>query len=270
MKLGYIDYLNCFPIYYHILKKAALHDVSIFPGRPNVLNKKMSDGTLDMSPISAATCAEISDKILLLPDFCLSSVGYVGSVVLISKIPIDQLDGKKVALTNASHTSVVLLKTLIKKYYNTDPFYMTGEVVPDANQAEAVLLIGNEAMEYEPQPGYLVYDLGALWLEKTGYPVVFAAFAVRKEIARRFSEEIRSATISFYRSLACLTTDKPGLIAYAKKQYPDIDYDLDAYYDYLKFYFTDELKAALDFYCRSATELGFLDMPSPFEFLNLQ
>jgi chorismate dehydratase len=122
-------------------------------------------------------------------------------------------------------------------------------------------------MKYAPKAGYFVYDLGELWLEKSGFPIVFAAFAAQRAAVEQYHDEIQSIVLSFFRSLACLETDKPGLILAAEKKYPDIQYDLDAYYDYLKFYFTDRLKQALDFYCASAAELGLLTLPRPFEFL---
>ena len=84
----------------------------------------MADRQLDMSPISSATCAQIADDVALLPQFCLSSVGYVGSVILASKIPIEELNHKKVGITSASHTSAVLLKILLKNYYHAEPVYI--------------------------------------------------------------------------------------------------------------------------------------------------
>lgn len=261
MKLGYIDYLNCFPFYYHLFERQALDGVEVFPARPNILNAMIRDNSLEMSPISAATCAELAEKVVLLPDFCLSSVGYVGSVLLVSKVPIEALQNRKVALTNASHTSVVLLKVLLKKYYQVEPDYISSDLIPDIDQFDAALLIGNEAMKYKPGYETRVYDLGELWLKHSGFPVVFAAFAIQESVAEKQAAMLQAITLSFYRSLACLQTDRSGMISSAMQKYPDIHFDLNAYYDYLKFYFTDNLKQALQFYCQTASDLGLLNMP---------
>jgi len=114
MKLGYIDYLNCYPFYYHMFEHKPLEGVEVLHRYPSILNGMMVKGELPMSAISAATYSLLNHEAVLLPDFCLSSIGYVGSVVLKSNLPIEELDKKKVGLTSASATSVLLLKMLMK------------------------------------------------------------------------------------------------------------------------------------------------------------
>ena len=134
MKLGYIDYLNCYPFYYHMFEKTAIKGVRIVPGYPSDLNRMLAGGDLDMSPISSATYAVLADRTKILPEFCLSSVGYVSSVILASKIGIEDLDGKKIGMTSASHTSVVLLKVLLKKFYKIEPEYFRQPRCPNSKK----------------------------------------------------------------------------------------------------------------------------------------
>jgi len=267
MKLGHIDYLNCYPFYYHAFEKAPLQGITIFSDYPARLNSMLTHGALDMSPVSAATCADIGDDILLLPDFCLSSIGYVGSVILISKFPIEDLNGKKVGLTSASHTSVVLLKALLKKYYKQEPEYIKSHPRPLLKDMDAALVIGNDAMAKASGPIPYTYDLGDLWLRKTGFPVVFAVFAVREKIINHYATEIKLTISSYYKSLSCLRDDKKHVIEKAEERYPDIVYDLDNYYDLLKFEFTDDLKDALMFYYSLAGELGLVRKVNRLRFL---
>ena len=258
MKLGHIDYLNCYPFYFHAFEKVPLKGVHIFSDYPSVLNGMLKHDALDMSPVSAATCADISEKILILPDFCLSSIGYVGSVILISKFPIEDLNNKKVGLTSASHTSVVLLKVLLKKYYKQEPKYINADPRPLLNDLDAALVIGNDAMVKSSGPIPYTYDLGDLWLRKTGFPVVFAVFAVREKIISQFADEVKLTISSYYKSLSCLRENKNHVIEKARERYPDIVYDIDDYYDLLKFEFTDDLKEALMFYYSIAGDLGLI------------
>ena len=258
MKLGYIDYLNCYPFYYHMFEKKPVDGVSIHAGYPSMLNEMLITNKLDMSPISSATCADVYDEVLVLPDFCLSSVGYVGSVILASKVGIEDLDKRKIGITSASHTSVVLLKTLMTNYYNSVPEYVTSGPMPSLDGLDASLLIGNEAMGYKAGPGIKVYDLGKLWLEKTGFPVVFAVFAVRENVVDKYREKIGSVIESYHNALECLKNEKSDLIAEAVRKYPDVEYDIDEYYNLLQFEFTDDLKEALNFYFKTAGDLELI------------
>lgn len=258
MKLGYIDYLNCYPFYFHMLNRKKIEKVDIIPGYPSELNRKMAVGDLDVSPISAAAYAGISEDVSLIPDFCLSSVGYVGSIVLRSKIPIEELHEKNVGVTRTSQTSVILLKMLLKKYYHADPVYSVTDPNPTLDDLDAALLIGNEAMVASPEPVSYSYDLGELWLRKTGFPVVFAVFVIRNEVLDQYHSEISEVIKSYHKSLRCLELENQQVVCGARERYPEIIYDLKSYYNVLKFHFTDELKKALRFYLDTAADLGLL------------
>ncbi len=261
MKLGYIDYLNCYPFYYHMMEKEPLPDVEIIPGYPGELNKWMIDRELDISPISAAAYADMQADALLLPDFCLSSIGYVRSVVLNSRVPIESLHRRKVGLSNASQTSVVLLKILLRKYYDVDPEYLLTGPKPSliSENLDAALVIGNETMTRNIEPVPYTYDLGDLWLRKTRFPVVFAVFATDKTALERYPIQIGAVVKSYRQSLCCLETERDSLIQKASERYPDIQYDISTYYRLLQYNFTEELKDALRFYFDLAAELGLLN-----------
>lgn len=268
MKLGHIDYLNCYPFYYYAFEKAPLKGIRIHSDYPSELNKMLRHGQLDMSPISSASCSDLAEDVLVLPEFCLSSVGYVGSVILISKVPIEDLSGKKVGVTTASHTSVVLLKVLLKEYYKQEPLFIQTDPRPTLKDIDAALIIGNDAMVKTPGPTSYTYDLGDLWLRKTGFPVVFAVFAVREKVINKYEGEIKSVISSYHRSLHCLKEEKENVIAKAKKRYPDIIYNIDDYYDLLEFEFTDDLKKALMFYYSIAGEMGLIKKVKTLRYLD--
>jgi chorismate dehydratase len=244
-------------------------DNTVVPRYPGELNVLMKEGQLDMSPISAGAYPEMQDSVVLLPDFCLSSIGYVRSVVLQSKLPIEDLDMKKVGLTSASKTSVVLLKLLLEKYYHLKPEYVPCRPNPDMENLDAALVIGNEAMVETERPMPYIYDLGDLWLRKTGYPVVFAVIAVKKKTAAEHLDKVMEVSGSFRLSLNDLRDNRPDVVKYAGEKYPHITYDIDHYYNLLKFDFTDELKTALKFYYAEAASIGLLDEVKNIEFINV-
>ncbi len=266
LKLGCIDYLNCYPLYYQ-MEKTPIAGVEVIPAYPSKLNEMMQKGLLDISPISAAAYAQIQEDVKILPDFCLASIGYVRSVILISKVPIEDLDKKRIGLSTASQTSVVLLKCLLDKFYNIQPIYEPIHPDPSLKNTDAALVIGNEAMLNPLEAIPYTYDLGDLWLRKTGFPVVFAIFAVRNSILLSYPDQVKAVIDSYRKSLRCLKTESQILFRKAKEKYPNIAYDIPTYYQLLKYEFTDELKRALNFYFSTAHQLGFLEKVSALQFI---
>lgn len=258
MKLGYIDYLNCYPFYFHMFERRPLPGVEVHPGHPNDLNRLIASGALDMSPVSSAAVADMSDRVLILPDFCLSSIGYVQSVILTSRVPIEELDGRTIGLTSASQTSVVLLKIILSRYYGLSPIYTTGKIRPGLRDYDAALLIGNEALIAPAEPVPYTYDLGDLWLRWTGYPVVFAILSVQRNFASARPDDVAAVISSYRASLECLKNEPAMVIRKAGERYRGIHFDIQQYYSLLQFVFTEQLKQALAFYYDTAAEMGLL------------
>lgn len=269
MKVGFIDYLNCYPFYYHMFEKEMIEGVELFGDYPGGLNSKMISGELDLSPVSSGAFPDMQENCSMLADYCLSSVGYVKSVVLQSHIPIEELDGKTVGLTSASKTSAVLLKILLEKYYMVRPRYVTVNPNPSMDDIDAALVIGNEAMLEEKVPVSYSYDIGDLWLRKTGRPVVFAVFAVKNSIVSENNGLLKKLYISYKKSLAELKENEQLVIEKAREKYPEIKYDIRHYYDLLKFEFTDQLKEALRFYYDEAYSLGLIKKVEKINFVSL-
>ena len=269
MKLGCIDYLNCYPFYYHMLEREPLNGVTLFPALPSALNRMMAEKELEMSPVSAAAYADLNRDALLLPEFCISSTGLVRSVVLVSRFPIEELGGKKIGLTSASRTSVVLLKIILKKFYGCEPVYQVAGPRPGLKDFDAALLIGDDAMTEEADAAPYRYDLGELWLKKTGLQVVFAVFAVAKAAAAADPGGVRAVVNSYRASLRCLATERPDLAAKAALKYPAVTCDINAYLATLRYEFTNSRKEALKYYFTAAAELGLLKEVKALEFINL-
>jgi len=270
MQVGYIDYLNCYPFYYHMFEKKPLKSIRIIPGLPSELNGMMKEKMLDLSPVSSATYADVKDDVLRLAEFCLSSVGYVGSVILCSNFPIEDLNNKNIGLSGASHTSRVLLKILLEIFYGIEPYYLQAGPRPDLDSHDAALIIGNDAMRGCTNMAPFKYDLGELWLQKTGFPVVFAVFTVRKNVVKDNLSELMAVINSYRSSLKCLVQEKESVVIKARQKYPDISYDVNGYYDTLQFEFTDGLKNALKYYLSAAEELNLLKKVESLNFFEIE
>jgi chorismate dehydratase len=187
LKLGHIIYSNCFPPHAGIVLKKVAFPFKMVEGIPTQLNRMLAEGTLDVSPSSSIEYAVNRGRYILLPDLSITSKNMVMSILLESKVPIEELNNKVVALTTASATSVVLLRILLEIRYGVHPGYILYEqgVEDPSERADAMLTIGDLAIQRAAMSTYPhCYDLGELWHEFTGLPFVFALWQVndRKKI----------------------------------------------------------------------------------------
>src|ERR687885_2666472 len=165
IRLGRISYVNMAPVFYRL--DAEVEEVS---GVPTDLNRRLLAGELDLAPISSVEYARHAPRLRILPRLCVSSEGAVDSIQLVSKLPLERV--RTVAVTPESATSVVLTRVLLPE----------AEHVPLGEEADAKLLIGDAALQSafnDPTPHY---DLGRLWLERTGLPMVFAVWAAPEPV----------------------------------------------------------------------------------------
>src|SRR3954453_21008899 len=134
-------------------------------GVPTDLNRALLDGEVDLAPISSIEWGRNANQLLMLRRLCVSSEGAVGSIQLVA--PGRLADVRTVAITPESATSVVLTKVLLPR----------AEHVPLGEDADATMLIGDAALRSSFENPAPHYDLGRLWLERTGLPMVFAVWA---------------------------------------------------------------------------------------------
>jgi chorismate dehydratase len=165
IRLGRISYMNMAPAFYRV--DAEYEEVQ---GVPTALNRALVAGEIDVAPISSIEYARNADTLRLLPRVCVSSEGAVESIQLVTKLPL--ADVRVVAVTPESATSVVLTKVLLPE----------AEHVPLGEEADATLLIGDAALRSAFEDPTPHHDLGRLWLERTGLPMVFAVWAVRQPV----------------------------------------------------------------------------------------
>ena len=160
IRLGRISYVNMAPVFYRL--DAEVEEIS---GVPTELNRRLVAGEIDIAPISSIEYARHADGLRLLPRLCVSSQGAVESIQLVSRLPLEHV--RTEAITPESATSVVLTKVLLPEAAHVQ----LGE------DADAKLLIGDAALKSAFEDPTPHHDLGRLWLERTGLPMVFAVWA---------------------------------------------------------------------------------------------
>jgi chorismate dehydratase len=203
--VGHIQFLNCLPIYWGLMRSGALLDVELSKDTPDRLNAALVAGDLDIGPISLVEYLRNADDLLLLPDLAVGSDGPVLSVNLVSTRAPGDLGGRPVALGSTSRTGVLLAQMLLADSYHVRPEYF--RCPPDLTQmlleADAAVLIGDVALRalYEaPARGLSVTDLGEAWREWTGLPMVFAVWAVRRDFAAAHPGLVKDVHQAFLRS----------------------------------------------------------------------
>ena len=96
--VGHIDFLNVTPLGYAYRHHQA-PDINICCGVPSQLNRAIREGTLDVSNVSSILYAKKADDLVILPDVCISADGAVKSILLVSRVPIEQIGTSPIALT---------------------------------------------------------------------------------------------------------------------------------------------------------------------------
>ncbi|MEP7067391.1 MAG: menaquinone biosynthesis protein [Gemmatimonadota bacterium] len=198
MRVGRIRYINCFPVYGAIDRGIVPLGAPVVSGNPSELNHLMASGQLEVSVISAIEYARDSSRYLLLPDLGITSDGPVRSVMLFSRVPAQELTGRRVLLSRSSMTSVALTRLLFEHVWNAKPDYAAGDAeITDVSRfldephdarlviGDAALLLANRVragrLEHPGASDYpYVYDLGECWKQWTGLPFVFAVWVAQR------------------------------------------------------------------------------------------
>ena len=226
------------PVFYRL--EAEVEEIQ---GVPTELNRRLLAGELDVAPISSIEYARNADRLRLLPRLCVSSEGAVDSIQLVSRKPLEHV--RTVAVTPESATSVVLTKVLLPD----------ADHVPLGEEADAKLLIGDAALKSAFEDPTPHYDLGRLWQERTGLPMVFAVWACPEPLQAGLAE-LEDALVASVR----LARAEPERLAFeASDRYGYPAGFLARYFEKLRYSFGPRERAGLMTFLELAQEAGELD-----------
>ncbi len=149
---------------------------------PSVCAEKLARGEADAGLIPSIEFRRIPGLVRV-EGLGIAADSEVRSVLLVSKVSREKI--RSVSLDPASRTSAVLTRLLLKRVYGLDPEYRGRGGAP----ADAELVIGDPALKARLS-GLVVLDLAAEWKSWTGFPFVFAFWAVRREAWREGLERV--------------------------------------------------------------------------------
>jgi chorismate dehydratase len=249
IRLGRISYVNMAPVFHRLT-----HEVEEVTGVPTELNRMLLDGGLDVAPISSIEYARNASRLRLLPRLCVSSEGAVDSIQLVTRIPLGQV--RSVAVTPESATSVVLTRVLLPR----------AEIRPLDAEADARLLIGDAALRSAFEDPTPHHDLGRLWLERTGLPMVFAVWAAPEPVVEGLGE-LQESLVASVR----LARSEPERLAHeASDRYGYPAGFLARYFEKLRYSFGPRERAGFYTFLEMARDVGELDHVPEFRFITTE
>jgi chorismate dehydratase len=176
MRIGAVNYLNSKPLVYGLEPSATGHRLLF--DLPSRLADSLSTGRLDVALIPSVEFFRSPDYTIV-SDACVACRGPVRSVKLHFRVPPQRVT--RIALDEGSRTSAALALILLRELAGVTPQRESLPIGCGAHDtdADAVLLIGDRAMQ--PVDGSFVeaWDLGERWQEWTGLPFVFAMWVAR-------------------------------------------------------------------------------------------
>lgn len=173
-----VSYLNTTPLVWGFEHTALGQSVRLEYALPSECADRVRAGQAD---IGLVPVIEIERQGLeWLPEVGIACEGAVRSILLVSKVPLDQV--KLLATDVGSRTSVILSRIILAERYGAEPGLIS--MAPDLDamlrRADAALVLGDPALHLNPEElrdRYQVLDLGEEWTGLTGLPMIFALWA---------------------------------------------------------------------------------------------
>ena len=270
LRISAISYLNTAPLMWDFQHGAAGADFEISYTIPSQCAAALRAGTADIGIIPAAAYAAIPD-LMILPGVAIASRQPVRSILLASKVPMQQI--RSVAVDTSSMTSVALTKVLFERWWGGGRkfFPMAPDIESMLEKYDAGLVIGDPALQID-RSRYETYDLAEEWIRLTGKPFVFAFWAVRRSALAEASPGLDLATIFQQSRDGGLRPE--NLAAIAEEWAPRLRLSAES----VKSYLTENIYYALDETCleglqlfyRYAHECGALPSAPALCFLNAE
>ena len=263
LRIGEIEYANIQPFFDKLDRDYLVQrGFELITDVPSQINQRLANGRVDIAGISSFSYAEHADDYAILPDLSVSSKGEVRSLFLFSKVKIEDLNERSIALTASSATTVHLLKIMLHFFYEQEVTYTT--MKPNLEQMlhshDAALLIGDDAIRAARQSSNVyIYDLGELWYQHTGLPMTYALFAVRKDVLPTYEQDVDMVYQSILTSRKETVNDHYRELAqrFSLKQGGTFHF-WQSYFQNLWYHFNEENMRGLLYYYKLAYEYGFL------------
>lgn len=270
LRCGRISYTNDLPIYAAFDAGAVRFPGTLTSGVPATLNRAMLEGSLDCGPVSSFFYAEHADQFDLLPGVCIGSRCEVRSIYCVSPVPPRDLSAASIAVTKESATGRALLAAICKTHYGFAPAFVESDDPLREYQERGVpcLVIGDKAIDaYLADPAH-AYDLGTLWHGFAGADMVYAVWAVRREVATHSPDAVSAVGAALRAAQEWGVEHVASVIERANAAIPRPAGFYEDYYRSLNFRFDDAARSGLQSFFNVCADCGLLDRAPVMKFFN--
>ena len=237
---------------YGLKKSIVAKEIDLSLDIPSKVAAKLAFNLADVGLIPVAGLEDLYDY-QIIGDYCIGSVGKVKTVVLVSDVPLDQVE--TVLMDYHSRSSVLLAKVLAKFYWkksfnweNTCNDFQNVSI----KGKTAGVVIGDRVFDIENKFRY-IYDLSEEWYNFTKLPFVFAVWAANKKVSETFEKAFNSA-------LAFGIENMAEIVQMEQPNYPNVD---------ITNYFDQNISFELDKEKRAGMK-KFLELAQKLELVELQ
>ena len=190
-RLGVVSFLNTRPI---IRGLESREDLVLHKAVPSQLVDQVVDGQVDVGMCSSIDYLRAPVPLKLLQVAPLTSDGRTLTVRVFSSRPLT--DSAQVHCDVDSHTSVALLRILMRESWNVDPEIIEFDArIPRDGWPDTVMLIGDKVVHQAPTRSTHPYqvDLGDAWKQLTELPFVFALWMARADACLQMLARVSQA-----------------------------------------------------------------------------
>lgn len=182
-RVGVVNFLNAFPLWAALEKKA---EVQLFPDIPSRLAERLHRNELDAALISSVEFLRYPQGFSYHPRLCIAALTRSESIRLF--VPQNHLPFREalhhtstIYTDMASRSSVAQLRVILQNLHLTPQLKevaIAGESILKLGRGEALLAIGDTALQYKDNPSY---DLQTAYYEIFQRGFVYALWVGRSE-----------------------------------------------------------------------------------------
>jgi chorismate dehydratase len=209
LRISIVEFLNTAPLVWGFTDGPLTGKYDLSFAVPSQCAEDLRAGRADVGIIPSIEYQRM-ENVVALPGMAIAAKNEVRSLLVISKVPIEQ--ARSLALDTNSRSTVALARILSRRRWNITPEFI--DMPPDADEmlarADAAVVIGDPALrlrlkvdalaakvpgtepccccdgeDEQPVKGIemlFVYDVAQQWREMTGLPAVLAIWVARRGV----------------------------------------------------------------------------------------
>ncbi len=268
LSVGRLPFVVCAPFFHSTLQGA--DGIRFVDGVPSFHNAELQAGRVDCAPSSSFEYGLHFRDYRLFPGISTSSTMEMKSVLFLSDVPWEDLDGVPVALSPDSATSNVLFRILCARRFGVKPHILAATGETAVGDAVGCVFIGDRALKESLSGKWAYrYDLADVWARWQDLPFSFGLWMVRRESLAVKADRVARYHGLLMASLAAFRADPAKALDAWTALYPTaLPRSLIlGFYETADYGFSPRHARSLQLFYGLAGEEGFLDASPTLDFI---